>query len=272
MRRPGRAGYIYPFESGATGPSRVDQGVDFGGSGAVRAIGRARILKTNSPWPEYSGGAGILYQLLEGPMKGRTVYVYEGVKSAVKAGQVVNPGQVIGQIVPGTSSGIETGWANPKTGQPINHHYWATEDPTEAPTKGGKSFASFLSHLPTAGAAGSAFEKSLIAQGKSPAEIKKIMGEDLGAGGLGLPGEKGFEEAPGKIKGTVEGIVSPIEKGKELTEALVGALENPETLMLNIALLGGGAFLVYYGAAKVLGVHRPLAAPAAVAAKGAAAA
>ncbi len=36
--------------------------------------------------------------------------------------------------------------------------------------------------------------------------------------------------------------------------------------MLNIALVGGGAFLVYYGAALMLGIKKPVAGPAELAA------
>ena len=54
----------------------------------------------------------------------------------------------------------------------------------------------------------------------------------------------------------------------ELLSGLVGDLtSHAEALMLNIALLGGGAFLVYYGAALLLGVKKPVAGPAKAAAE-----
>jgi hypothetical protein len=229
-RHPSYPGYAYPFDSSTT-VGRIDQGQDFGGSGPVRAIGRARILKTKSPWPEYSGGAGVLYELLEGPNKGKAVYVYEGIHTTVKRGQIVAAGQKIGSIIPGTSSGIESGWADPTTGQPIS----AAEYSEGKETKSGKQFAAFLSKLQKPGPNG-----GYPFPFKSKAEeerIKKIGEEEnLGEGVFPSPGDVASEVANG-----------------------LGSLfaSHAEALMLNIGLVGGGAFLVYYGTALMMGVKSP---------------
>jgi hypothetical protein len=103
----------------------------------------------------------------------------------------------------------------------------------------------------------SAFERSLVAQGKSPKEAhQQRESEDLGEGGLGLP-----------FEGGIPNPLSPLEDLEHLAAAIVGALENPESFLLTAGLLGGGAFLVYYGAAQLLGVRRPVAAPAGAAVK-----
>jgi hypothetical protein len=228
------ADYVYPFPSSQTTVNRIDQGQDFGGSGGIRAIGRAQIIQTHSPWPEYSGGAGILYKLLEGKYAGRLVYVYEGVQAKVRPGQVVSAGQTIGQIIPGTSSGIETGWADP-SGQPVS----AAEYTEGKETRAGKAFASFLKTLPKAGPHG-----GYPTHFKNKAEEEKIKEiakkENLGEGVFPTPGDV----------------------ASELLSGIFGAI-HPEALMLNIGLVGGGAFLVYYGAALMLGVKRPVAGPAA---------
>lgn len=241
--------YVYPFPSKATTITRTDQGVDFGGSGSILAIGRAKILKTHSPWEEYEGGAGILYQLLEGPYKGRAVYVYEGVNASVKPGQEVQAGQNIGTITPGTSSGIETGWADPHSGQPISHGEWPT--PGETPTRGGKAFKSFIGGLPKS------YGPSKPGRGGIPSASEE-------AGQPGIPGLNQASEVESEVESTLNnGILN--ELFKEI---------HPESLMLNIGLVGGGAFLVYYGAALMLGVRKPVGTPAkaatAAAAKGAA--
>jgi hypothetical protein len=105
------------------------------------------------------------------------------------------------------------------------------------------------------------YEKSLIADGKSPKEAREIAGEG-GKSGLGLPGEGAFEKNIGQPGNeAIEGAADAVKGGIDLTKAVIGALENPETLLLNVALVGGGAFLVYYGAALMLGVRQPVAAP-----------
>jgi murein DD-endopeptidase MepM/ murein hydrolase activator NlpD len=115
---PAAAGnYVNPFGlSSNLVTGRVDQGVDFTGTGPIVAVGDARILATGAPgWPE---GGGVLYQLLDGSLKGQTIYVYEGVDATVQAGQTVKAGQQIATFRPGGS--IETGFADP-TGVPLSH-------------------------------------------------------------------------------------------------------------------------------------------------------
>lgn len=251
--------YVNPFPSKATTTGRTDMGVDLGGSGPVLAIGKARILRTHSPWPEY-GSTGVLYQLLEGPAKGRTVYVYEGVNVTVRPGQIVNAGQQIGTIVPNTSTGIETGWADPSTGQPIASSEFSGENETAA----GKAFKLFLGSLRAGGVGGlSGFEKSLIAQGKSPAEARKIAHSESGEAGLGLPFEGTFEKQIGEpVNETAESAINTAKTAAELTKDVVGVFEDPGRFFLTIGLVLGGAFLAYFGIARMVGVAHPVAGPA----------
>ncbi len=109
---PGQPGYLNPLR-GVSGliPERIDEGVDFGGSGPVYALGDAVITSaaTNAGWP---GGGWITYQLTGGPDAGLMVYVAEDVTPAVQAGQHVSPSTVIASMFAG-GDGIETGWAQP---------------------------------------------------------------------------------------------------------------------------------------------------------------
>ena len=91
-------------------PERIDQGVDFGGTGPIYALGDAVITEatvTNYGWP---GGGWITYQLTGGPAKGLMVFVAEDVRPTVSAGQQVTAGTVIANMYDG-GAGIETGWA-----------------------------------------------------------------------------------------------------------------------------------------------------------------
>jgi hypothetical protein len=92
-------------------PERVDQGVDFGGSGPVYALGDGTVTNAqayNSGW----GGGWITYLLTDGPAAGLEVYVAEDITPTVQVGQQVTPYTVVGNMFNG-GEGIETGWAQP---------------------------------------------------------------------------------------------------------------------------------------------------------------
>lgn len=96
----------------------VDQGVDYGGTGGVYALGRARItfVSTNSGWP---GGGAISYTLLDGPAAGKGVYLAENITPQVGIGDVVDSDTVIATMhnaYPYT----ESGWCLPGTDQPLS--------------------------------------------------------------------------------------------------------------------------------------------------------
>jgi hypothetical protein len=91
-------------------PERIDDGVDFAGSGPVYALGDAVVTSataTDSGWP---GGGWITYRLTGGPGAGLVVYVAEDITPAVAVGQRVSPSTVVGTMFDG-GDGIETGWA-----------------------------------------------------------------------------------------------------------------------------------------------------------------
>ena len=106
------SGYQSPFPHAIKG--RIDMGVDYVGQGPINAIGNARILRIGAPgWP--NGGAGpagqgVLYKLLDGPQQGSIIYVYEGLRPTVQAGDEVVAGQQIATFYPGSS--IEIGFAD----------------------------------------------------------------------------------------------------------------------------------------------------------------
>jgi murein DD-endopeptidase MepM/ murein hydrolase activator NlpD len=109
--------YVNPFSlSSNLVTGRVDQGVDFTGSGPIVAIGEGLVLQTGAPgWPEEGG---VLYELLSGPLKGAVIFTYEGVDATVQPGQHVRAGEQIATFRPGGS--IETGLAD-STGTPLSH-------------------------------------------------------------------------------------------------------------------------------------------------------
>ena len=90
-------------------PERIDQGVDYGGSGPVYAIGDGQVESVYNPgWP---GGVFIVYRLNSGPDAGKGVYVAENLIPQVTVGQHVSANTVLATLQP-TFPNMETGWAD----------------------------------------------------------------------------------------------------------------------------------------------------------------
>lgn len=103
---------------------RIDMGVDFDGQGEIDALGDARITFAGTGiggnWtcntPE---NGGVVYQLQDGPDRGRYVYVTEDISPSVSAGHEVVAGQQIGTFAPVGGTGcIEIGFASGHTPSP----------------------------------------------------------------------------------------------------------------------------------------------------------
>jgi hypothetical protein len=144
-------GYVNPLAGASVTPERIDQGVDYAGSGPLGAIGNARITYVStsaSGWP----GAFVEYQLLGGPDAGRYVYYAEGVSpaSGVSVGQTLTAGQPVADIIPGWSSGIEIGWAagvGTETSAAATGEWKPGMDTDSVPTASGESFSSLIASL-----------------------------------------------------------------------------------------------------------------------------
>jgi hypothetical protein len=123
--------------------NRIDQGVDYAGTGPVYAVGNGKVntVSTNSGWP---GGVFINYTLTDGPAAGKNVFVAEGCLPQVKTGQSVTSATVICGMIPSTT-GIEMGWAaDPSRGTIAAAYdvYQGKEDGD--PTAYGKNFSDFM--------------------------------------------------------------------------------------------------------------------------------
>ena len=103
------AGYVNPFAHAQVDVSRIDQGVDYDGTGPIDAIGPGRVMLTSTTDTAWGNGDGwISYQLTGGTYAGDYVYVAEGVTPTVRQGQVVSAGQQIGTF---NGHSIEIGFA-----------------------------------------------------------------------------------------------------------------------------------------------------------------
>jgi hypothetical protein len=119
-----RSGHTLPYRNPLRSiqslkSGRVDQGVDYSGSGPVYALGTGKVLnRYNRGWP---GGVFISYRLSNGPAAGYVVYVAENVTPKVAKGQHVTSGTVLGTLH-NAYPNMEIGWsANAGTGDAMCH-------------------------------------------------------------------------------------------------------------------------------------------------------
>jgi hypothetical protein len=145
------AGYVNPLVAAVVKPERIDQGVDYAGSGTLGAIGAARITylaTSNTGWP----GAFIEYQLLGGADAGCDVFYAEGVipVDGLRVGETVSAGQPIATIIPKYPTGIEIGWGagrGTKAYAKVAGQWSAIDDQDNVATAAGKSFSDLIAAL-----------------------------------------------------------------------------------------------------------------------------
>jgi len=144
-------GYVNPLARARVKPERVDQGVDYAGSGPLSAIGAGtvtHVATSDTGWP----GAFIEYRLSGGADAGCYVYYAEGVTPAtgLRVGDAVRAGQAIATIIPGWSTGIEIGWGSgidTKSYAAVMGQWNATNDADSVASPTGKSFSALIAAL-----------------------------------------------------------------------------------------------------------------------------
>jgi hypothetical protein len=103
------SGYVNPFAHAQVTPSRIDQGVDYSGTGPIDAIGPGRVILVSTNDTGWGNGDGwISYQLTAGTYVGDYVYVAEGITPTVRPGDLVSAGWQIGVF---NGHSIEIGFA-----------------------------------------------------------------------------------------------------------------------------------------------------------------
>ncbi|HEX5447786.1 MAG TPA: hypothetical protein VFW90_01130, partial [Candidatus Saccharimonadales bacterium] len=151
--------YVNPLrdvqKNGSLVAKRVDQGVDYGGSGPVYALGNGTLENiTNGGWAVDGGPPTfIVYKLTDGPATGMYVFVAENCtpNSGLKIGQPVGPNTVLCTMV-NSSPYIETGWAEKASpgafGFALAHSVWgrAVDDESHY-TASGQNFSDLLQSL-----------------------------------------------------------------------------------------------------------------------------
>ena len=139
--------YVNPLAGASVTPERIDQGVDYSGSGTLGAIGAGKVTyvaTSGTGWP----GAFIEYQLTDGPDAGRYVYYAEAVSPA--AGLHVGETLSAGQPVAHASGGIEIGWGSGVGTQPLAQALgqWSSgSDSSNVASPAGKDFSALIAQL-----------------------------------------------------------------------------------------------------------------------------
>jgi hypothetical protein len=139
--------YLNPLAGASVTPERIDQGVDFSGSGTLGAIGSGTVTyvgTSGTGWP----GAFIEYRLTDGADAGRYVFYAESISpaSGLHVGETVRAGQPIAQI----HGGIEIGWGSGVGSQPAAQAdgQWSSgDDSGNHATPDGKSFSALVAQL-----------------------------------------------------------------------------------------------------------------------------
>jgi hypothetical protein len=147
----GTAGYTDPLADARVRPERIDQGVDYAGSGTLRALGEARVTYVGTfgtGWP----GAFIEYRLLSGTDAGCYVYYAEGVTpvQGLHAGETIDAGEPVATIIRGYPTGTELGWAagsGTKTYAESTSQWTATDDQDSIASAAGKRFSALIAAL-----------------------------------------------------------------------------------------------------------------------------
>lgn len=233
------SGYRNPLAGAKVTPERIDQGVDYAGTGTLAAIGAGVITKVvngpSSGWP----GNYLEYQITDGPLKGQNVYYAEGVTPTVTVGQRVNAGDVIANLIPGWHSGVELGFASGvgTSSYAAQHGGYTEGDLTAA----GQQFSDLIAQL--GGPAG-------LAEGRTP----------KGAGPTGSGGSSILNSINNVATGipVIGSAVSGVETGVKVGEAFAGFLNNPVPVLLTIGLVLLGAVMIFSGAGRMLGFDSPI--------------
>jgi hypothetical protein len=127
-------------------PERVDEGVDYAGSGPIYALGDGVVTSTSGSWPD---GTFISYVLTDGPAAGKMVYVAENVTPTVSVGQSVTVNTVVGTLHDAYPD-MEIGWAADKYGDTMAAkagQWTAADDRASIPAAYGVNFNSLLVSL-----------------------------------------------------------------------------------------------------------------------------
>lgn len=140
------SGYVNPLANASVRAERIDQGVDYAGTGTLGALGPGVVTQVVPSGSGWEGGGYVEYKLTSGPYAGRYVYYAEGVTPTVSVGQTLAAGQPVATIIPGSATGIEIGFGSGVGQSSYASRYGGGYSEGEA-TAAGQAFSSLVASL-----------------------------------------------------------------------------------------------------------------------------
>lgn len=123
-------GYVNPFAHAQVTASRIDQGVDYSGTGPIDALGPGRVVLVSTNDTGWGNGNGyVSYQLTGGSYTGDYIYVAEGITPGVHGGETLTSGQQVGVF---NGHAIEIGFALGQGDIALAHSVYQEGDDTAA--------------------------------------------------------------------------------------------------------------------------------------------
>jgi len=141
------SGYVNPLANASVRGERIDQGVDYAGSGTVGAIGPGVVTKVVQSGSGWEGGGYVEYKLTSGPYAGHSVYYAEGVTPTVSVGQTLSAGQPVATIISGFPTGMELGFAAGNGSEESYANVYGGGYTEGSPTAAGKAFSDLVASL-----------------------------------------------------------------------------------------------------------------------------
>jgi hypothetical protein len=140
--------YVNPNRSARLSPSRIDDGVDYCGTGYFDAIAAGVVTRyTPNGWAPY--GNAFEYRITQpGPLHGVHIYYNEGITPLKRVGDTFKAGEHLVRLIPGWSSCTECGFA---AGDGTDRS-WATvygggHHPGNCGTRAGVAYDNLVRHL-----------------------------------------------------------------------------------------------------------------------------
>lgn len=224
------------------GFGRIDQGVDFGGSGPIPALGKAVVTDVGTA-PIIQGYTVpyIVYQLLGGPYKGQYVYVAENFTPQVKVGDHLRRGQSVG-YAHGSSPYIEVGFNQTAKGWTA---YGSPSDRNSA--AGTRMYRLIQSEIGAARVTAPPSHKSGSGYSGSPAGLGTQGPKNKpGKGGGGFNWDYWFNPENPQVLGDLGGAAKHIP-GVVQAESIanfLGMLSSPAFWIRLLEMIGGGIMIV----------------------------
>lgn len=142
-----KAAYANPLEHANVTPERIDQGVDYAGTGWLGAIAEGEVTTVRTNDAGWEGGSFIEYRITQrGQLNGAYVYYAEGVEPNVSKGDKLAAGDKVATLIPGFHSGIEIGFGAGNGGQSYYAYHDGRYDEKSA-TRPGIAFSNLIASL-----------------------------------------------------------------------------------------------------------------------------